>query len=256
MLGNIFHVVLYQPIFNLFIGIYNVIPYHDVGVVILLITILIRLILYPLTSASIKSQKSLQEMQPKLEEIKRQFPDDKQKQAQATMELYKNNKVNPLASCLPMLLQLPILIALFYVLRDGLASTNLAQNLYPFVHNPGTVNPISLSVFDLSKRSIVLAVLAGAAQFVQTRMLSRKNPPAAADKAKGAKDEDMLATMNKQMMYTMPIITAVVGIGFPAGLTLYWLLTTLLMVGQQYILFRHKDKNDAKPTVIEGQIVK
>lgn len=257
MFGNLFHTVLYQPIFNIFIGLYDIIPYHDLGVVILIITVIIRLALYPLTSAALKSQKSLQEMQPKLEEIKRLYATDKQKQAEATMQLYKNNKVNPFASCLPLLIQLPILIALFWVLRDGLASSNLAQNLYSFVPNPGKVNPISFGIFDLSKASYVLAVLAGVAQFVQTKMMSQKHPPKEAEPGKGAKDEDMLAAMNKQMMYTMPIVTVLIGIRFPAGLTLYWFLTTALMVLQQYILFHRQDKTPpSQPSVIEGTIVK
>ena|SRR3989338_2753950 len=254
MLSSLFHTILYQPIFNVFVGLYNILPGHDMGVVILAITVILRLILYPLTSSSIKAQKSMQELQPKLEEIKKQYADDKQKQAQATMELYKNNKVNPLASCLPMLIQLPILIALFLVMRDGLASADLTKNLYPFVHNPGTLNPISFGLLDLSKPNAVLAILAGLAQFLQAKTLSRKSPPKEA--GAGGKDEGMMAMMNKQMLYFMPLMTTVIGFRFPAGLTLYWFLSTALMVLQQLVLFRKN--NNPPPTtsnIIEGKIV-
>lgn len=258
MISNIFHIILYKPIFNLFIYLYNVIPGHDAGIVILTLTLLIRLVLYPLTAASIKSQKSLQEMQPKLEEIKKLYPNDKQKQAQATMEMYKTHKVNPLASCLPVLLQLPILIALFWVFRDALSSTNIAQNLYGFVLNPGTINATTLGLFSLAKPSIPLALLAGLAQFFQAKTLSRKRPPANA--GAGAKDEDMAAMMNKQMLYVMPVMTAVIGIGFPAGLTLYWFFSTLLMIAQQAYMTRaaSDDSNStpSAPSIIEGTIVK
>src|SRR3989339_1868166 len=162
MLG-FFHTILYQPIFNLFVGLYNLVPGNDVGIVILLITVLIRLALYPSTNKSIKAQRNLQELQPKMEEIKKKYANDKQKQTQATMELYKNNKVNPMSSCLPMLIQLPILIALYMVLRDGLAATDLSQNLYQFIPNPGKLNPITLGFLDLSKASPIIAVFAGAA---------------------------------------------------------------------------------------------
>ncbi len=253
MLSSIFHAILYQPIFNVFVWLYNVLPGHDMGVVILAVTIILRLILYPLTSSSIKAQKSLQDLQPKLEEIKKQYADDKQKQAQATMELYKNNKVNPLASCLPMLVQLPILIALFLVMRDGLASADLTKNLYPFVHNPGTLNPISLGFLDLSKPNAVLAILAGLAQFFQAKTLSRKSPPKEA--GAGSKDEGMMAMMNKQMLYFMPLMTVLIGFRFAAGLTLYWFLSTALMVVQQLILFR-KNRVAKASAVIEGEIVK
>ena len=251
MISSFFHIILYKPIFNIFVLLYNLLPGHDVGIVILLITLLLRLILYPLTSSSIKAQRSLQELQPKLEAIKKQYADDKVKQAQAMQELYKTHKINPLTSCLPMLIQLPILIALYWVLRDGLASTNLAQNLYSFVSNPGTINPISLKLFDMGKASIVLAVFAAAAQFWQAKSLSRKSPPKEA--GEGAKDEDMATMMNKQMLYLMPFMTLIIGMRLPAGLTLYWFLSTLLMAIQQVMLGRNSTP-DSK--IIEGEIVK
>jgi len=235
MLG-FFHTILYQPIFNLFVGLYNLVPGNDVGIVILLITILIRLALYPSTNKSIKAQRNLQELQPKMEEIKKKYANDKQKQTQATMELYKNNKVNPFASCLPLLVQLPILIALYMVMRDGLASTDLAKELYSFVVNPGQLDSVSFGFLNLAKPSIVLAFLAGIAQFWQAKTMITKRPPQNA--GSGAKDEGMMAMMNKQMLYLMPVMTVVIGFSLPAGLTLYWFFSTLLTGLQQVFLFK------------------
>jgi YidC/Oxa1 family membrane protein insertase len=246
-----FHTILYQPIFNVFVFLYNVIPGHDVGLVILSITILVRLVLYPLTGSSIKAQRALQELQPKMEAVKKQYADDKQKQTQAIMELYKNNKVNPITSCLPMLVQLPILIALYMVLRDGLASKDLANSLYSFVSNPGTINQISLHVFDMAKPNYVLAVLAGLAQYFQAKTLTRKSPPKEA--GEGSKDEAMTVMMNKQMLYFMPVMTVVIGFTLPAGLTLYWFFSTLLMALQQVWLFKKPKTNG---NIVEGEIVK
>lgn len=256
MISSFFHIVLYKPLFNLFVALYNVLPGHDLALVIVIVTIIIRLILYPLTNSSIKAQRNMQELQPKLQAIKKQFPDDKQKQAAATMALYKESKINPLSSCLPILIQIPLLIALFWVLRDGLASTDLAGSLYPFVFNPGKLNPVSLGFFNLSEPSIVLAILAGAAQFLQAKTLNVKRPPQEA--GAGAKDEDMAAMMNKQMLYVMPLMTVVIGVKFPAGLTLYWFLSTALMLLQQLYLFRNKTSTsgEKKNGAIEGQIVK
>lgn len=239
MFGTIFNVLLYKPIFNAFVGLYNIAPGHDVGVVILVITLVIRLALYPLFNASIKAQKSMQELQPKMDALKKEFGSDQQKLAQETMKLYKEHKVNPVTSCLPMLIQLPILIALYLVLRDGLAGHNLATNLYGFVHNPGTINQMSLGIFDLSKASIVLAVLAGGAQYVQARAMVSKKPPVAAGAA--GKDENMMAMMNKQMLYLMPALTVLIGMRLPAGLTLYWFLSTAFMVIQQTIIFKRHE---------------
>src|SRR3989338_5807320 len=159
---ELFQVVLTQPMFNAFVGLYNLIP--DVGVVILIITVLIKLALYPLTASSIKSQKALTDLQPKLDVIDREFKDDKQRLAQETMKLYKENKVNPMASCLPLLIQLQILIALYYVLQRGLTATNF-DTLYSFVKSPDQINTISVGLVDLKNSNIILAVLAGAAQF-------------------------------------------------------------------------------------------
>lgn len=250
-MSALFNSILYQPIFNIFVFLYNTIPGHDVGIVILAITILVRLVLYPLTSSSIKAQRALQELQPKMEAIKKQFADDKQKQTQAIMELYKTNKVNPLTSCLPMLVQLPILIALYMVLQDGLNSKNLADSLYQFISNPGAINQISLGIFNMAKPNYVLAILAGAAQYWQAKTLSRKNPPKGA--GEGSKDEAMMSMMNKQMLYFMPVMTILIGFRLPGGLTLYWFFSTLLMAIQQVMLFK-KPKTNAN--IVEGEVIK
>ncbi|MBI2990352.1 MAG: membrane protein insertase YidC [Candidatus Magasanikbacteria bacterium] len=242
-----FQALLYDPIFNIFVGLYNIIP--DLGVVIVVLTIFIKVVLYPLTSSSIKAQKSLTELQPKLNALKVTYKNDQQRLAQETMKLYKEHKVNPLGSCLPILVQLPIFLALFYVLRSGITSNNF-DALYPFVSNPGSINPISLGLVDLGKRSIVLAILAGAAQFWQAKMFSHKKPPKEA--GTGAKDEGMAAMMNKQMLYMMPFLTVIIGLQFPAGLSLYWFLSTLLTGLQQMVLFKKK-KSDS--SAVEGELV-
>ncbi|OGH74010.1 MAG: hypothetical protein A3G00_02210, partial [Candidatus Magasanikbacteria bacterium RIFCSPLOWO2_12_FULL_43_12] len=199
--------------------------------------VLIKLALYPLTASSIKSQKALTDLQPKLDVIKKEFKDDKQRLAQETMKLYKENKVNPMASCLPLLIQLPILIALYYVLQRGLTATNF-DTLYSFVKSPDQINTISVGLVDLKNSNIILAVLAGAAQFWQAKMMMRKKAPKEA--GEGAKDENMMSMMNKQMLYMMPIMTVFIGMKLPGGLTLYWLLSTVLTVAQQAVVFKHQ----------------
>jgi len=239
-MSSIFITFLFKPLFNIFVGLYNVIPGHDVGVVILVITVFIRLVLYPLTNSSIKSQKAMQELQPKLEEINKTYAGDQQKQAQATMELYKTSKVNPFASCLPLLIQLPILIALYWVFSSSLNATTiaktLADNLYSFISNPGSINPVSLWMFNLATASPVLAILAGAAQYLQAKTMLSKN--VVAKPVDGEKGPNMAAMMNKQMLYFMPALTVLIGFSLPAGLTLYWFWSTLLMAGQQILVNR------------------
>lgn len=230
---ELFQAVVYQPIFNLLVWLYNVVP--DMGVVIALVTLVIKLVLWPLTASSIRAQKAMTELQPKLEELKVTYKQDQQRLAQETMRVYKENKVNPFGSCLPLLIQLPIFLALYWALSAGLSSQNF-DLLYSFVKNPGTINTVTLGLFDLNHASVVLAVLAGGAQFWQAKMLVRSKPPKAAGEA--GKDEGMAAMMNKQMLYMMPVLTVIIGFKLPSGLTLYWLISTVLTVVQQKMLFK------------------
>ena len=241
-MGDLFFAVLTQPIFNALIAVYNVVP-GGIGVAIVLVTILIKLVLWPLTGKSLKSQKAMQVIQPKLDQIKKDYKDDKEGQAKAMMELYKEEKVNPFSSCLPLLIQLPILIALYNVLRQSIADPELMNSLYSFVSQPEAINHMFLGLFDLSKRSIPLALMAGAIQYVQAKMLETRRPPKNLADKEGAKDESMTATMTKSMTYTMPLVTIVFGASLPGGVTLYWLVSNAISVLQQYLVFHKKKSN-------------
>jgi YidC/Oxa1 family membrane protein insertase len=233
-----FVTLFYQPILNLVVFIYNNVPGHDFGITIIILTIIIKLLLYPLTNQSIKSQKALQDIQPQIDEIKNKYKDQKDKLGKEILEVYKKNKVNPLSSCLPLLIQLPFLIAVFRVIRNGFNDTS-ANLIYSFISKPQAINYVSIIGLDLAKRSILLAVLSGVAQFWQSKMLLAKRPEI---KANQSKDEDMAAIMNKQMTYFMPIFTVFIGLSFPGGLTLYWFFTTLLSGLQQLYIFKKAKK--------------
>ncbi|MFA5359814.1 MAG: YidC/Oxa1 family membrane protein insertase [Patescibacteria group bacterium] len=237
-MSEIFNLIFYQPILNLLVFLYNIVPGHDIGVAIIIMTVIIKLILLPLSKQSIKSQASLQELQPKIEEIKKKYADKKEEQGRAMMQLYKENKVNPFSSCLPLLIQLPFLWAVFMVFRDGLSGQSL-NLVYSFIYQPEVINTMSLGFVNLAERNVVLAVLAGLAQFWQAKMMITKRPEV---QGGGAKDEDMMAIMNKQMVYMMPALTVFIGLSFPGGLALYWLVTTLLTALQQLYLFKQKEK--------------
>ncbi len=245
---QLFNQFFYEPIFNLVIWLYNVIPGENLGVSIIALTIIIKLILLPLSQKSIKSQKALQEIQPKIDELKQKYKDNKQEMGKAMMNLYKENKVNPFSSCLPLLIQLPFLLAVFRVFRNGIEN-NLSL-VYPFIETPESINNMWLGI-NLAERSIFLAVLAGAAQFWQAKMMMAKKPKI---KTKGSKDENMAAIMSKQMVYFMPVITIFIGLTLPGGLTLYWFLITLLTALQQVVIFKQKQKNKEKKLVIEGEV--
>lgn len=234
MLFTIYHTVLYQPLYNILVFFYNIVPGHDIGLAIILLTVVVKLILWPFFSQSIKAQRAMQGIQPKIDELKEKYKDDKQKLGPALMELYKKEKVSPFSSCLPLLLQLPFLIAVYRVFRVGLTNGSL-EAIYPFIYNPGAINPVSLGFLDLSQPSIVMAVLAGASQFWQSKIMFARQPQS--DKNKN----NTMAIMNKQMTYFMPLITVFIGASLPAGLTLYWLVITVLGVLQQAWVFKKMD---------------
>jgi len=251
-MAHFFTVIFYQPILNLLIFLYNTISFQDLGVAIILLTILIKLILWPLGRQAIKSQKALQDLQPKIEELKKKYADNKVELSRATMELYKENKVNPFSSCLPLLVQLPFLFAVYQVFRDGL--NNKLDLVYSFIYKPETINGLSFGFLNLDKPNLYLAVLAGLAQFWQAKMMITKAP---AVKTDGSKDESMAAIMNKQMLYFMPAITIFIGATLPGGLTLYWFVITVLTALQQLVVFKKKNKVDTTDKKsIEGEIIK
>jgi YidC/Oxa1 family membrane protein insertase len=239
MISSLFYTIFYQPILNLLVGLYNILPGHDLGVAIVVLTLLIKVILLPFANKSLKSQKALQILQPKIKEIQTKYKDDKQRLTQELLELYKREKVSPFSSLTPLLIQLPILIALYRVLIKGLSEEKLS-GLYSFIYNPEHLNTISFGILNLSEKNLTLAVLAGIAQFIQSKMLAQQKPPQEVANKPGAKDEAMLSIMNKQMLYFMPAFTVFIGATLPSGLTFYWFLSTVLTIIQQYIFFRKK----------------
>lgn len=252
-MSQLFNTILYEPIFNALIYLYNVIPLHDLGIAIILLTLAIKLILFWPSLSALKSQKALQDTQPALEALKAKYKDNKEELGKQLIKFYKDNKVNPLSSCLPLLIQLPILIALYQAFFQGLSldpvthllSASQLPHLYAPLREIYTNTPINsmfLNFVDLSKNhNIILAVLSGLTQFFQTKTLSSKRPVV---KTQGSKDEDMTAMMNKQMLYFMPILTVIFGYQFPAGVTLYWFVSTLFSLVQQLVFLNYRKKLD------------
>ena len=237
---NIFNQVLYLPLFNALIWLYNTITFQDLGIAIIILTILIRLIFYPLSQKAIRSQKAMAELQPKIKEIQKKYK-NKEEQARHMMALYQKHQINPMAGCLPILIQLPILLALYRVFFTGLDPEKL-NGLYSFISQPESLNLMFLGMINLSQRSIVLAVLAGFLQFIQSKMIM---PKIAAKSGQGLKiaNMDFSSLMSQQMTYFMPLITVFIAWNLPAALPLYWVVITLFGIIQQY--FTKSLKNES-----------
>jgi YidC/Oxa1 family membrane protein insertase len=231
----LYQAIFYRPILNILIYFYETIAGHDFGLAIILVTLLIRFLLYPLFHKSAKHQMTLQRLQPKIKKIQELHKDDKKKQTEATMALYKEHGVNPFLSIILLVVQLPILIALYRIILSGLGASGIGSGLYAFVPAPNAINTLFLGILNLKQRSIILVLLAAIAQYFQARLAIYRTPsggaPSPAEK------------MARQMTFIGPVITIVIFYNLPAGVGLYWLVSSLFSIIQQLIVNKHvRDK--------------
>lgn len=239
-IASIFNTAIYQPLYNALILLYNIIP--DLGVGIVILTVIIRLLLLPVAKKSIESQKKMQEIQPEIKKIQEKYKDDRQKQGLEMMAVYKKYNINPASGCLPLIIQIIFLIALYRVFIAGIDSGNNFQLLYGFVENPGQLNTIAFGFLDLTKGSMVLAGIAAILQYWQTKMMMAKNAAIQLTEKKDNAEPDFATIMQKQMLYLGPVMTFIIGFNFPAGLPIYWITTTLFMIAHQYYILKTEPK--------------
>ena len=184
------------------------IGFPNYGVAIIIMTVLVKLILYPLTKKQIESTKAMMEIQPKMKAIQEKYKDDKQRLNMELANLYKNEGVNPLAGCLPLIIQMPIMIGIFYGIRD--------------FHYEGSATFLWMESNSAPDPTYILPVLSALTTFIA----SKQTMPATG--AGGAQ--------NKMMMYFMPLFIGYISLTFPAGLVLYWVVMNIMQIGQQYMM--------------------
>ena len=209
---------------------------------IILLTLIIKIILLGPNHKALKAQKAMQKVQPQLDALKIKYKNDSQRLAQETMEIWKKYKVSPMSSCLPMLIQFPILIALFYVVKGGLDVINPAL-LYNTLKGVDltTINPNFLGIIDLTTVSIIaLPIIVGGMQFYQMRLTLGSKAQTKMPAVKEGQPNPM-PMMNKMMQYFMPILIAVFVASLPAAVGFYWGTSTLFGIGQQLVVNRSND---------------
>lgn len=232
--------VFYKPIFNVLIYILSLLPSHNLGWAVILLTILIKIILLIPNQKALKSQKKMQKIQPQLDALKKKYEKDPQRLAAETMAIWKKHKVSPMGSCLPLLIQFPILIALFYVVKDGLTFINpnlLYEGLKDF--NSLDIDPWFLGLDLTQINFIILPILVGGLQYIQMKLSMGavlKNQVVSNDAA-----PNPMVMMNKTMIYFMPVMIAVFTATVPAAVGFYWGTSTLFGIGQQLVVNRSKD---------------
>lgn len=256
---NLFDTLLIQPFLNLLIFFYQILESANIpgalGFAIILLTLAIRLILWPLTTSQLKSTQKMTQLKPHLDKLKVTYGDDKLRHQQEITKLYKEHGVNPLSGCLPLILQIPVFIALYQVLlkvvdlgkSDFLESIN-SQLYSPFLHlnqTPGTsffgfnlaAKPNEWSKPEIGILVLSIPLVTGILQFIQSKMLLPTNQ-AKVKKDPKAKEsmEDTMASMQSQMALIMPAMIAFFSYGFPVGLSLYWNTFTIIGIIQQYLV--------------------
>lgn len=218
-MGNLFHAYLYEPVLSILVWIYQAVPPHDLGVSIVLLTLVVRIVLLPLFWKSAKDQSILQTLQPKVKEIQKNHKGDHEAQGRALMALYREHRVNPLSGIFFLVLQLPIFIALFQIFTRELG--NAAFDAHTF-----------LGLINLDEKSVVIALLAAGLQYLQVKLM----PTTQATKADGAKGFDSAKLMKLFGLVVGPAITLIILVSLPSALGIYWVASTIFSIGQQLVI--------------------
>ncbi|OGD68435.1 hypothetical protein A2996_03170 [Candidatus Campbellbacteria bacterium RIFCSPLOWO2_01_FULL_34_15] len=234
MFSYIFHTIFYNPIYNGLVFLVSFFPWMDLGIAVVIVTLVVKLIVFPLTKESIKTQLKVKEIDPLVNEIRKKYEKDKEAQARKIMDLYKEYKINPFASFFLILVQLPILFALYFVfLKGGLPDVNF-DILYSFIKAPAHIDNVTfLGFFDITQKSFILALLAGISQFFQIRLVmsgqKKNDKPADQNTFK----DDLVKNMQLQMKYVMPVIIFIIAYGLISAVALYWITSNLFMIVQE-----------------------
>lgn len=234
---QIWNTLLYEPFLNLLALIVYIVPGGDLGIAVILLTILIKLALFPLSQKSINSQAKMKALEPELNKIKNSGK-TKEEQARLTFELYKTSNVNPFSGCLLLLIQIPIIFALYYVFYKGL---NFDPSLlYSFVPNPENLNTMFLGLIDISGKSYLLAAIAAISQYLQAHYMPK--PTVSEDPNKiPSFSESFAKSMHLQMKYVFPFVVFFISYNISGAIALYWAVSNLFAVAQQIYAKKNTD---------------
>lgn len=228
-----FTTIIYEPLLNALAIIYNTIAFKDLGIAIIILTLIVRLILYPLFHKMARNQTIMQRIQHRVDEIRHTHKENKEEQAKALLALYREHKINPFSSFLALAIQLPILIVLFNIFNKGFTE-DAAAHLYSFVALPTETIHGFFGLLNLAEKSILIAIIVGVAQYIQGRLSFR------ATKVGEVESPSQKAT--KKMVLFMPIVVFIIGLQLPSAVGLYYATTTIAGVLQQLIINRALDK--------------
>ncbi|MHB8651913.1 MAG: YidC/Oxa1 family membrane protein insertase [Minisyncoccota bacterium] len=240
---HFFYVVFYQPLYNVLAFLVSVVPGGDMGIAAILLTVMVKFIILPFTHKSVVSQARMRELDPDLRKLREKHSENKEELARKTMELYKEKDINPFSGCLPLIIQVPVLMALYLIFYRGGVTIDPAK-LYSFIPLPHLVSPEFLGFIDLSRRSIVLAVIAGAAQYLQMKITFPAPTPPNDPRGKVSFQDQFARSMHVQMRYIFPVMIA--GISYVSGIVaLYFIVSSLFAIGHDLFIKRSREPQPA-----------
>lgn len=246
MQSGFFFTLFYQPLYNALVFLVSVIPSGNVGIAIITLTLAVRVATLPLSHRAVIAQKKLRDVAPHVEQVKEKHKDNKQEQAKKVMELYRAHGINPFSGLILVVIQLPIIFALYYVLVKGLPSLN-ADILYSFVHLPdGALNMNLLGISLAAKHNIILALIASITQFFQIKLSIPPTPKPAPGAITSFKDE-FARSFSTQTRFILPLVIFGVAYTFPAAVALYWITSNLFsIVHELYVKRKASDIAEEK----------
>ncbi len=242
MFSYIWHTFFFDPVYNGLVFFIDLVPGGDIGVAIILTTILIKVILLPLSIKAAKTQKIMREIEPQLREIKEKHKDNREEQAQAMLAVYRDAGMNPFSAIFVIILQIPLVIALYLAVYGyagyALPEINL-ERLYGFITAPAEVTMQFLGLIDMAGRSALLAALAGITMYIQMQFVMPALPPRDPDAAPNFQD-DFKRNLQLQMRYVMPVLITVIAYVISAAIALYFVVSNVVAILQEFYIRRHR----------------
>lgn len=240
---ELFNTTLYQPLYNALIELIQIVPWADVGIAVIVLTVVVKLVLFPLSIKAVRTQVKMKTIQGPLKEIQEKYKNDRETLGRKMLELYRENKINPFSGFLLILIQIPVILALYFVfLRADLPSIN-TDLLYSFISIPEMINVHFLGLFDITQNhNVILALLAAGTQFFQAKLAFPK-PESVPEGEKSFKD-DLAKSMSVQIRYVMPVIIFFISYSLLAAISIYWTISNLFAIGQEIYVRNNIRKED------------
>jgi YidC/Oxa1 family membrane protein insertase len=230
-MSGLFHAYIFVPIYNLLVYLIGVVPGGDIGVAVILATLIVKILLLPLSLSAARTQKAMKDIEPQLKEVRERYKDDKEQQAKEMFALYKKHQIRPFSSFLSLFIQLPIIFGLYFVFAKSLLPAIDPALLYSFVHVPLVVSEQFLGLIAILGHSFILAGIAALTQFIQA-WYAIPVPPASAEVG-GSPGEDLARAMTMQARYVLPFLIGF--IAFNSGaLALYLITSNVVALAQEF----------------------